>query len=46
MTPDQIARIRRLARTGDPFYRGAAWMLDQLTQPPQTAGASSSQEDR
>ena len=21
--------IRRLAATGDPFYRGAAWILDQ-----------------
>ena len=21
--------IRRLAATGDPFYRGAAWVLDQ-----------------
>ena len=23
------ATIRRLAATGDPFYRGAAWILDQ-----------------
>ena len=23
------AKIRRLAATGDPFYRGAAWVLGQ-----------------
>ena len=23
------AKIRELAATGDPFYRGAAWILDQ-----------------
>ena len=23
------AKIRRLAATGDPFYKGAAWVLDQ-----------------
>ena len=23
------AKIRRLAATGDPFYKGAAWILDQ-----------------
>ena len=22
-------KIRRLAATGDPFYKGAAWILDQ-----------------
>lgn len=46
LTPDRIAMIRRTAQEGDPFMRGAAWILDQLNQPLPMAGASSSQEAR
>lgn len=29
MTPYDPATIRRLAESGDAFYKGAAWLLDE-----------------
>lgn len=45
LTPDRIAMIRHTAEDGDPFMRGAAWILDQLEQPSPPAGVSSFREE-
>lgn len=45
MTPDELAKVRRLADGGDPFFRGAIWMLNHLTHAPGFPGASPTQED-
>lgn len=44
ITPERIAMIRRCAADRDPFYRGAAWLLDQLEASANGGGFSHSKE--
>lgn len=41
LTPERLAMIRELARSGDPWFRGYLAAVADLTQPPETPGASS-----
>lgn len=45
LTPERLATIQDIARSGDPYWRGYLAAVADLTQPSETPGASSCQED-
>lgn len=44
LTPERLNMIRRLARE-DPYWHGYLAAINDLTQPPETPGVSSCQEE-